>query len=111
MLTTFGVGELSAANGIAGSYAEKIPVIHVVGAPRTTLAQRRAMMHHTLGDGDYSVFYKIYSRITTASAILTGSSAGNDIDRVISESMKNQSPGKERGGVENEMFSVEDHRV
>jgi indolepyruvate decarboxylase len=32
--TTFGVGELSAINGIAGSYAERVPVIHVVGAPR-----------------------------------------------------------------------------
>ncbi|SUB15665.1 Indole-3-pyruvate decarboxylase [Pantoea agglomerans] len=33
LLTTFGVGELSAINGIAGSYAEYLPVIHIVGAP------------------------------------------------------------------------------
>ena len=27
LITTFGVGELSAINGIAGSYAENVPVI------------------------------------------------------------------------------------
>ena len=39
LLTSYGVGELSAINGIAGAYAEYVPVIHVVGAP-TTSAQR-----------------------------------------------------------------------
>jgi TPP-dependent 2-oxoacid decarboxylase len=93
-------------NGIAGSYAEKIPVIHVVGAPKTTLARRGAMMHHSLGDGDYDVFYNMYSRITTASAILTATSAVYDIDRVISESMKNRCPGKDRAGFENRSCKV-----
>lgn len=40
LLTTFGVGELSAINGIAGSYAEYVPVLHIVGAPCRG-AQRR----------------------------------------------------------------------
>lgn len=31
--TTFGVGELSALNGIAGSYAEHLPIFHLVGMP------------------------------------------------------------------------------
>lgn len=33
VVTTFGVGELSAANAIAGSYAEQVPVVHIVGGP------------------------------------------------------------------------------
>ncbi|MEJ7480304.1 thiamine pyrophosphate-binding protein, partial [Staphylococcus pasteuri] len=33
MVTTFGVGELSAVNGIAGAYAERVPVIQITGAP------------------------------------------------------------------------------
>ena len=33
VVTTFGVGELSAANAIAGSYAEHVPVVHIVGGP------------------------------------------------------------------------------
>ncbi|STW21544.1 indolepyruvate decarboxylase [Klebsiella variicola] len=40
LLTTYGVGELSALNGIAGSYAEHIPVLHIVGAPSTGAQQR-----------------------------------------------------------------------
>src|ERR1700680_2740274 len=31
--TTYGVGELSAINGIAGAYAEYLPVFHLVGMP------------------------------------------------------------------------------
>jgi indolepyruvate decarboxylase len=33
LVTTSGVGELSAANAVAGSYAEHVPVGHIVGAP------------------------------------------------------------------------------
>lgn len=36
LLTTYGVGELSALNGIAGARAEGIPVISLAGAPRNT---------------------------------------------------------------------------
>lgn len=35
VVTTFGVGELSALNGIAGAYAEVLPVIHIVGNTAT----------------------------------------------------------------------------
>ncbi|ESH54979.1 indole-3-pyruvate decarboxylase [Salmonella enterica subsp. enterica serovar Choleraesuis str. 0006] len=56
LLTTFGVGELSAINGIAGSYAEYVPVLHIVGAPCSAAQQRGELMHHTLGDGDFSSF-------------------------------------------------------
>ena len=30
---TYGVGELSAINGIAGAYAERVPVVAISGAP------------------------------------------------------------------------------
>src|SRR5215475_1591397 len=33
LTTTYGVGELSALCGIGGSYAEHLPVIHLVGMP------------------------------------------------------------------------------
>ncbi|NGH43007.1 indolepyruvate decarboxylase, partial [Escherichia coli] len=45
LLTTYGVGELSALNGIAGSYAEHIPVLHIVGAPSTGAQQRGELLH------------------------------------------------------------------
>ena len=41
LLTTYGVGELSAINATAGSYAENVPVIHIVGAPSHAPHPRR----------------------------------------------------------------------
>ncbi|KAI8335344.1 pyruvate decarboxylase PdcB [Chlamydoabsidia padenii] len=93
LITTFGVGELSAINGIAGSYAERIPVLHIVGTPKTNMVKRGMAVHHSLGDGDFSVFYDMYSRITVAKTILTVSSAADEIDRVIAECLRNRRPG------------------
>ena len=56
MITTFGVGELSALNAIAGSYAEYVPVIHIVGTPSTISQANGMLLHHTLGNGDFKVF-------------------------------------------------------
>ena len=33
LATTYGVGDLSAINGIAGAYAENVPLIHISGIP------------------------------------------------------------------------------
>jgi indolepyruvate decarboxylase len=33
LCTTYGVGELSAINGLAGSYAEHLPIFQLVGMP------------------------------------------------------------------------------
>ncbi|CZR68750.1 related to pyruvate decarboxylase [Phialocephala subalpina] len=49
LVTTFGVGELSALNGIAGAYTEQVKVIHVVGTTSTTAQKNRLMIHHCLG--------------------------------------------------------------
>jgi indolepyruvate decarboxylase len=38
--TTYGVGELSALAGIAGAYAEHVPVFHLTGMPNTALQRR-----------------------------------------------------------------------
>ncbi|PLB45482.1 pyruvate decarboxylase [Aspergillus steynii IBT 23096] len=66
LITTFGVGELSAINGIAGAYAEKAGVIHIVGTPARTLQDGRALMHHTFADGDYRRFSKMAEHVTVA---------------------------------------------
>ncbi|EEP7335227.1 alpha-keto acid decarboxylase family protein [Salmonella enterica] len=85
LLTTFGVGELSAINGIAGSYAEYVPVLHIVGAPCSAAQQRGELMHHTLGDGDFRHFYRMSQAISVASAILYEQNACFEIDRVLGE--------------------------
>ncbi|KAI0150592.1 pyruvate decarboxylase [Xylariaceae sp. FL1272] len=56
IVTTFGVGELSAINGLAGAYSEMVPVVHIVGCPSTISQKSGMLLHHTLGNGDFNVF-------------------------------------------------------
>ncbi|EAB3275145.1 alpha-keto acid decarboxylase family protein [Salmonella enterica] len=93
LLTTFGVGEVSAINGIAGSYAEYVPVLHIVGAPCSAAQQRGELMHHTLGDGDFRHFYRMSQAISAASAILDEQNACFEIDRVLGEMLAARRPG------------------
>jgi TPP-dependent 2-oxoacid decarboxylase len=91
--TTFGVGELSAVNGIAGSYAERVPVIHVVGAPSTAVQRAGRATHHTLGDGDFRHFHRMHAEITCVQASLTLENAASEIDHVIREVLERRLPG------------------
>lgn len=70
LVTTYGVGELSAINGIAGAFAEKAPIVHIVGTPMRQTQEARTFMHHTLGDGDYRHFANMARHVTVAQANL-----------------------------------------
>ena len=93
LFTTFGVGELSAANAIAGAYAEHVPVVHVVGAPSKDTQVARRVVHHSLGDGDFERFLRMAREITCAQANLTPATATREIDRVLSEVREQKRPG------------------
>jgi TPP-dependent 2-oxoacid decarboxylase len=93
LVTTFGVGELSAANAIAGSYAEHVPVVHIVGAPSKDAQGARRIVHHTLGDGDFEHFLRMSREITCAQANLVPATATREIDRVLSEVREQKRPG------------------
>ncbi|MGL4763115.1 MAG: alpha-keto acid decarboxylase family protein [Sarcina sp.] len=85
MVTTFGVGELSAVNGIAGSYAESVPVVKITGMPTTEVQENRLFVHHTLGDGEFNRFSKMFEEITVSQTILTEMNAKSEIDRVLKD--------------------------
>lgn len=73
LFTTYGVGELSAMNAIAGSYAESIPVVHLVATPsRRAMAQAdaRRPIHHSLGGTNMDVYAEMAKNITCAQAYL-----------------------------------------
>ncbi|WP_337026510.1 alpha-keto acid decarboxylase family protein [Pantoea eucrina] len=93
LLTTFGVGELSAINGIAGSYAEYVPVIQIVGAPALTVQQQGECVHHSLGDGDFHHFLRMAQEVNAATAVLTAENAAAEIDRVVSTALHEHRPG------------------
>ncbi len=93
MVTTFGVGELSAINATAGSFAEYAPVLHIVGAPSTALQDSKRRIHHSLGDGVFNHFIKMVEPVTVARAQLTPENAASEIDRVIRLILKKHRPG------------------
>ncbi|MCL2893950.1 alpha-keto acid decarboxylase family protein [Brenneria tiliae] len=92
LLTTFGVGELSAINGIAGSYAEYVPVIHIAFAPSLLSQHKGELLHHTLGDGDFGHFQRMAAEVTAACAALTVANATMEIDRVVAEALRLHRP-------------------
>ncbi|OUT23045.1 hypothetical protein CAS74_001351 [Pichia kudriavzevii] len=64
LITTFGVGELSAVNAIAGSYAEHVPLIHIVGMPSLSAMKNNLLLHHTLGDTRFDNFTEMSKKIS-----------------------------------------------
>lgn len=92
LLTTFGVGELSALNGVAGSYAEYLPVVHIVGAPSQAAQDNGELLHHTLGDGSFSHFLRMHQEIAVATSVLTAGNAAAEIDRVLLSALTHRRP-------------------
>lgn len=70
LITAFGVGELSALNAIGGAYAEKAPVVHIVGVPSTASQDQGLFLHHSFGDGNFRLNAEIYAKFTCAQANL-----------------------------------------
>lgn len=84
LITTFGVGELSAINAIAGAYSEFVPVVHIVGQPTTKSQKDGMLLHHTLGNGDFNVFTQMNSGISCYTARLNDPhDAATQIDSAI----------------------------
>ncbi len=93
LITTFGVGELSAVNGVAGAYAEKVPIIHIVGTPSRTLQESRTLMHHTFADGEYRRFAAMHSHITIAQAnLIDPRTALQQIEWVLQQALLHSRP-------------------
>ncbi|ESU10269.1 hypothetical protein FGSG_03019 [Fusarium graminearum PH-1] len=105
LITTYGVGELSAANAVAGSYAEHLPVVHIVGTPSqkarqvsTTSVGGRSPhlhIHHTLADSRIGVFREIAEKFTVAQLDLSGVDAEDvptKVDEVLAKALYHSRP-------------------
>jgi indolepyruvate decarboxylase len=90
--TTYGVGELSAISAIAGAYAESLPVFHLVGMPSLPVQTARAIVHHTLGNGEYELFHKMAQPVVCASAIMTPQNVAYETERLIFEALYHRRP-------------------
>ena len=83
VVTTYGVGELSAINGIAGSMAENVPVIHIAGVPKTSFIKKDVTVHHNFSNPNYFVFENAFKNVVKTTAYLDFDNAKSEIDRVI----------------------------
>ncbi|MGN4561929.1 alpha-keto acid decarboxylase family protein [Bacillus cereus group sp. MYBK5-2] len=92
LITTFGVGELSACNAIAGANSEHVPIIHIVGAPPENDQKEHKLMHHTLMDGNFDVFRNMYEQITAYSTVLTPENAKIEIPAAIQIAKEKKKP-------------------
>jgi indolepyruvate decarboxylase len=90
--TTYGVGELSAISAIGGAYAEHLPVFHLVGMPSIPMQAARAIVHHTLGNGEYELFRKMAEAVVCASAIMTPQNVAHETERLIYEALYHRRP-------------------
>ena len=92
LVTTHGVGELSAANGIAGAYAHNVPVMHIVGYPNSSLLDNDVPVHHTLGNYKKNNFLDSFAPISGATTILTPHNYIAELQRVISDMLSSKKP-------------------
>jgi indolepyruvate decarboxylase len=90
--TTYGVGELSAIGAIAGAYAEHLPLFHLVGMPSLPTQAAHALVHHTLGNGEFDFFRKMAEPVVCASAIMTPQNVAFETERLIAEALHHLRP-------------------
>ena len=92
LVTTYGVGELSAINGVMGAKSERSLVFHVVGMPSYQNQRVHKIAHHTLGDGVYGNFVALSARAACCHAVINPENCVVEMERVIAEARRNNQP-------------------
>ena len=92
LVTTYGVGELSAINGVMGAKSERSLVFHVVGMPSYQNQRVHKIAHHTLGDGVFGNFVALSARAACCHAVVNPENCIVEMERVIAEARRNNQP-------------------
>ncbi len=93
VIVTFNVGAFSALNGVAGAYAESLPVIFVSAGYNTNDPSANHLLHHTIGTHDFSYQYEMIRRVTCAAVrILHAEDAPFLIDHAIRTALRERKP-------------------
>ncbi|MDD3766508.1 MAG: thiamine pyrophosphate-binding protein [Eubacteriales bacterium] len=91
-VVTYGVGELSAINAVAGAFAEDLPVVIIVGMPVLKLQNSKVFFHHSFNDGRYNMFKDMYEKVCISCEILDGNDTQNKIDKAIESAVVYKKP-------------------
>ena len=92
LATTYGVGELSAINGVMGAKAERSLVFHVVGMPSYQHQRVNKIAHHTLGDGVFGNFVQLSGAAACCHAVINPENCVVEMERVIADARRNINP-------------------
>lgn len=92
LITTYSVGELSALNAIAGSYAENVPVVSIVGIPKTKFIRDNTVIHHNFTHPNYYANVDAFSNFTETTAYLSEDTAKEQIERALHVFVKYKRP-------------------
>lgn len=106
LVTTYGVGELSALNGVAGAFAEDVKVLHVVGVASSKVSgdnQDGKNVHHLIqslhnsnfvGPNHKTYFEMVKDRVSCSTEYLDNIDTACDIiDKVIEDIYRYSKPG------------------
>ncbi|WP_311390076.1 alpha-keto acid decarboxylase family protein [Corynebacterium haemomassiliense] len=90
---TFNVGAFSALNGVAGAYAERLPMIFISAGYNTNDEASGRFLHHTIGTTDYSYQEEMFRPVTCKTVrILTAEEAPAKIDDAIATALRESKP-------------------
>jgi pyruvate decarboxylase len=93
VITTMNVGSFSALNGIAGAYAERLPVIFVASSYNTNDPSANHIVHHSIGTHDFSYQYEMVKYVTCAAVrIVHPDNAPSMIDHAIRTALRERKP-------------------
>lgn len=88
---TWGVGGFSAMNAVAGAFAEQVPLVVIIGSPRTPQRRSSMLLHHSVGE--FSTQMQAYAHITAASVLLDDADeAPKLIDRALARCLNEKRP-------------------
>jgi len=86
-----GVLEMGAGGGIAGAFAEEVPLLVISCFPSTDELARRTFTHHSLR-GRFNLFQSMMAPITASQTMLTAADACEQIDDAIKRCWALKSP-------------------
>ena len=94
LVTTYGVGELSAINAVAGAYSERVPIVCLTSSPCADDRAKEHVLHHTLmhKEAGFDVFQNMHCAVTCAQALLTVENARSEVERVMTELFRTSTP-------------------
>ena len=92
LCVTYGAGGHNVVNSVAGSYAERVPVLVISGGPGEEKRKLGVLVHHQAREIE-SQFY-IFHEITCAAKIIDDPrTAATDIDEVVQEYLASSATG------------------